>query len=246
MSGYRSLFRSALRLSLVTCLLAGPVARAADASVDGHPDFSGVWTLASRPMTSAQGYPPLALTPVAQQKVDAYRALVDPVGENPTLWCVSHGMPEMMMGGGSYPLEFIHKPSQVTIISEWNSESRRIFIDGPVVDEAGIFPTRQGFSRGRWEGDVLVVETTHLQEMVDTRYPHSGATRIIERFSMMRDADGRPRLIADTEVNDPAWLQEPLQYRLEWTPSSFGWVLPYECMEETWIKRLEELAAGRR
>lgn len=28
--------------------------------------------------------------------VNAHRALVDPLGESPTLWCVTHGMPEML------------------------------------------------------------------------------------------------------------------------------------------------------
>lgn len=228
----RSWSALALLLSLAT----------ADA-VQAQPDFSGIWQLASRPMTSAQGYPDVPLTAAAQAKVAAYRALVDPVGDNPTLWCVTHGMPEMMMGGGGYPLELIQKADQLTTISEWMSESRRIYIGEREVAESSIFPSRQGFSRGHWEGDVLVVETRHLQEMVDTRYPHSAATTITERFSLTEDADGTPRLIADTVVRDPEWLQQPLEYRLEWKPYALGWVQPYECMEETWLERLEELAA---
>jgi hypothetical protein len=212
------------------------------AAVQAQPDFTGVWRLASQPMTSAQGYPEVPLTAEAQIKVDAYRALVDPVGDNPTLWCVTHGMPEIMMGGGSYPLEFIQKPDQITIINEWMSETRRIDLGNRYAADAAIFPTRQGYSRGRWEGDVLVVETTHLQEMVDSRFPHSANTTITERFSLTQDADGTPRLIADTIVHDPQWLARPLEYRLEWTPSPFNWILPFECMEETWLDRLDELA----
>lgn len=193
-------------------------------------------------MTSAQGYPEVPLTPPAREKVDAYRALVDPAGDNPTLWCVTHGMPEMMMGGGSYPLEIIHKPNQVTIISEWMSETRRIFLGDARAPADSIFPSRQGYSSGEWQGDVLVVETTHLQEMVDSRFPHSDETRITERFQLTTDPDGTPRLVADTVVQDPQWLAQPLEYRLEWTPSRFTWVQPYECMEERWIERLDELA----
>jgi hypothetical protein len=212
------------------------------AVVQAEPDFSGVWQIASPPMTSAQGYPDLPLTPEAQRKVDAYRALVDPVGDNPTLWCVTHGMPEMMMGGGNYPLEIIHKPDQLTFINEWMSETRRVFIGERDIDRDSIFLSRQGYSEAHWEGEELVVKTTKLQEMVDSRFPHSADTVITERFSLGVDADGKPRLRADTVVEDPRWLQQPLQYRLEWTPSSFGWVQPYECMEETWLDRLDELA----
>ena len=207
-----------------------------------EPDFTGIWQLASRPMTSAQGYPDVPLTPAGRALVDAHRALVDPVGENPTLWCVTHGMPEMMMGGGGYPLEIIHKPDQVTMISEWMSETRRVYLGSRILDTDTMFPTRQGYSSGHWEGDVLVVETVKLQDMVDSRFPHSASTVITERFSLTQNADGSPRLIADTEVRDPLWLQEPLKYRLEWTTYAPGWMQPYECMEESWFERLDELA----
>jgi hypothetical protein len=220
------------------------LALVASVAAQAQPDFSGVWQLASPPMTSAQGYPEVPLTAEAQQRVSAYRALVDPVGENPTLWCVTHGMPEMMMGGGGYPLEFIQKENQLTIINEWMSETRRVHIADRKVAEASIFPSRQGYSKGHWEGEVLVVETTRLQEMVDSRFPHSANTSITERFSLNRDSDGMPRLSADTTVRDPQWLQQPLQYRLEWIPSSFGWMQPYECMEEIWLERLDELASS--
>jgi hypothetical protein len=225
-----------------TCLLAAltPVLTFA---ADARPDFTGIWQLASRPMTSAQGYPEVPLTPQGRALVDAHRALVDPVGENPTLWCVTHGMPEMMMGGGGYPLEIIHKSDQVTMISEWMSETRRVYLGERIRPTDAMFPTRQGYSAGRWEGDTLVVETVKLQDMVDSRYPHSVSTTIVERYSLTRDADGTRRLVADTEVRDPLWLSAPLQYRLEWTPYALGWIQPYECMEETWLKRLDALEA---
>ncbi|HEY0960865.1 MAG TPA: hypothetical protein VGE69_00735 [Pseudomonadales bacterium] len=210
-------------------------------AADARSDFTGIWQLASRPMTSAQGYPDVPLTPEGRALVDAHRALVDPVGENPTLWCVSHGMPEMMMGGGGYPLEIIQKDDQVTMISEWASETRRVYLGDRIRPTDDMFPSRQGYSTGHWEGDTLVVETTKLQDMVDSRFPHSSGTTIVERFRLTQDADGAKRLIADTEVRDPLWLSEPLQYRLEWAPYSPGWIQPYECMEETWIERLEEL-----
>lgn len=208
-----------------------------------QPDLTGVWQLATPPMTAPQGYPDLPFTPEGRERVEAYRALVDPVGENPTSWCVTHGMPEMMMGGGGYPLEVIQKPDQVTMIGEAMSETRRIYLGDRIAADEDLFSSRHGYSKGRWEGDVLVVETAHLQEMVDSRYPHSEAATIIERFRLTRDGDGTPRLIADTLVRDPQWLEAPLEYRLEWTPNAVGWILPYECREEDWLDRLDELAA---
>jgi len=165
---------------------------AAATAANAEPDFTGVWQLASPPMTSPQGYPDLPFTPEGRERVEAYRALVDPTGENPTQWCVSHGMPEMMMGGGSYPVEVIQKADQVTIIGEAMSETRRVYLGDRIAPDADIFPSRHGYSKGHWEGDVLVVETAHLQELPDSRYPHSAAATITERFQLTQDADGTP------------------------------------------------------
>ena len=213
------------------------------AAAHAQPDFTGVWRLASPPMTSAQGYPDVALTPEGLEIVNAYRALVDPAGANPTQWCVSHGMPEMMMGGGGYPLEIIQKPDQVTMLSEWANEARRIYLGDRIVPAGDVFPSRHGYSTGRWDGDVLVVETGRLQEMADSRFPHSAATGIVERFRLTEDAGGTPRLIADTVVTDPEWLAGPLEYRLEWVPAEPDWILPYECRETEWFDYLDSLAA---
>ena len=232
------------RLNVALATLVGAVALAASCAAQAEPDFTGIWQLASRPMTSAQGYPDLPLPPAGRAKVDKHRAVADPAGESPTLWCVTHGMPEMMMGGGGYPLEIIQKPDQLTMISEWMSETRRVYLGKRILDTSTLFPSRHGYSKAHWEGEVLVVETVNLQEMVDSRFPHSEQAVITERFSMTRNADGTPRLIADTVVRDPLWLREPLQYRLEWTTYKLGWIQPYECMEERWLERLDKLAEG--
>ena len=128
------------------------------------------------------------------------------------------------------------------MISEWMSETRRVYLGDRIRPTEDMFPSRQGYSSGHWEGDELVVETVKLQDMVDSRYPHSASTTIVERYSLRHDADGTPRLIADTVVRDPLWLSEPLEYRLEWTPYALGWMQPYECMEEEWFERLDKLA----
>lgn len=235
-------FRSALAapaLALAMVCVAAP-SRAQEPM--GRPDFTGVWRMASPPMTRLGVYPDLSFTAEAWEKIEAYRELVEPGGETPGMHCVGHGMPQMMMGGGDYPIEVIQKPDQVTIISEFMSQTRRFYLGDRIVPDAEIFPSRQGYSKAHWEGETLVVETTHLQEMVDSDYPHSADAVITERFSLTEDADGTPRLVADTVIDDPAWMTEPLEYRLEWAPYEIGWIMPYECMEPDWFDHLEALA----
>ena len=64
--------RSMAACAAVMMLLAAGVA---PAMAQERPDLTGVWSLASRPMTSTQGYPALAFSPEGQARVDAYRAL---------------------------------------------------------------------------------------------------------------------------------------------------------------------------
>lgn len=227
----------------------GAAAALAMVAAEAHaqPDLTGVWQLASPPLAlPGQIYPDLPFTEEGREKVMAHRALVDPMGQTPGMFCVPAGMPEMMMGVASYPIEVIQKEDQVTIISENLGDVRRIFLGDRIVGDAEIFPDRNGYSRGHWEGEVLVVETTHLEEQVDSRYPHSAATTITERFSLTEDADGTPRLLADTVVTDPEWLTEPLEYRLEWTPYEIGWIQPFDCTEQVWLDHLDALARGER
>lgn len=208
----------------------------------GRPDFSGVWALSSPPMTRLGQYADLDLTPEAEAKVQAYRALVDPLGESPGSYCLGAGMPEAMMGAGGYPMEVIQKADQVTIINELHTDIRRVFLGDSIAPDADIFPDRNGYSSGHWEGNTLVVETAHLKDQVDSRFPHSEATRIVERFSLGEDAEGGPRLRAEVTVTDPEWWTEPLSYTLTWAPSPVGRLMPYDCNEPRWLDHLDALA----
>lgn len=62
---------------------------------------------------------------------------------------------------------------------------RTIHIDGEF--PANITPSRAGYSIGRWENDVLIVETRGILAGIlsaDTNTPHSDALRVTERFSL--------------------------------------------------------------
>jgi hypothetical protein len=112
------------------------------------------------------------------------------------------------------PMEIIQKPGVVWILSEFPQTIRRIPTDGsPHPPDPDV--TFNGDSRGRWEGDTLVVETI----AIDTRmrnisvgrsgdrnaWTHSEQERVIERFS-------RPSenfLVYQLTVEDPVVLAQP-------------------------------------
>jgi hypothetical protein len=72
-----------------------------------------------------------------------------------------------------------------------------------------VTPSRAGHSIGRWEGDVLVVETIGFEPGIlsaDARIPHSDQLRITERFSLDPDKGTITRTYV---AEDPLYLQKP-------------------------------------
>ncbi len=64
---------------------------------------------------------------------------------NPGAYCVTYGMPSMMLWVGAYPIEFIQRPEQLTIIFEIEGETRRVYFGDRALPEPGRFPNRQGY-----------------------------------------------------------------------------------------------------
>jgi hypothetical protein len=70
---------------------------------------------------------------------------------------------------------------------------------------ATVAPSRAGYSAGRWENDVLVVETTgFLAGVLNAPVRHSDQLRVVERFSLDPTAFVLTR---SYEATDPVYLQ---------------------------------------
>jgi hypothetical protein len=230
-------------LTLGAVLLSAGVASAVFAA--DRPDFTGVWGNYRAPGAAApqRGAPqaPLPLRPEAKAKVDAYHALVDPRGETPGGFCLGTGMPGSMLGSGGYPMEIVQHDNVILVVFEAHAEIRRIYL-GERADEGDLFPDRNGYSVGRWEGDKLVVETTHLKEAVDqARYPHSDQAKIVEEYSLAVSEDGTKVLTSKMTLTDPAFYTQPITAEKKWQFQPGVRLLPYECNEPTWEEHLERL-----
>jgi hypothetical protein len=225
---------------------------------DERPDFTGVW----RNYVPGPGQPGLEggtslaanvpqLTAEGQAKSDAFRALTDGTDYSPGAYCVGAGMPGSMLGSGPYPMEIIHRPEQITAIYEAHTEVRRIFVGDRAaeIDADDVFPERNGFSVARWEGDTLVVETDHLVEQLDSRYPHSDQASIVERYTLSTEGmgEGEPDkvvLTAELVMTDPVFLSEPYVTTKRWQQSPGARLMNYECAEPQWLDAIEMLEAG--
>lgn len=106
---------------------------------------------------------------------------------------------------GPFPIEIFQGTELIVIKLEYFDMVRVIHMDGrpPLPPDAP--HTKTGFSRGHWEGDVLVVETTHLKEATITNngLDHSDKVRVIERFKLSPDGG---QLWATQEFEDPEVL----------------------------------------
>ena len=219
-----------------------------------HPDFTGLWKAYIEPgqgRFSGFGGPPnnLPLTDEGRRRIDEYNKLLGPERANPGAYCVDYGVPTMMEMPGAYPMEFIHKPDQLTIIYEVENETRRIYIGDRQLPTERRLSSRAGYSAGHWEGDVLVVKTTDLLDAQDQgAHPFSEQAVIDERFSMNTNQAGKKILAYEAVINDSVYYTEPVRVERKYEPDD-GFIIPYRCPDEFWYElldmRREQLKAGQ-
>ena len=150
---------------------------------DGKPDLSGVWRAADGKylanIGADEGEPPFQ--PWAEA---LYKERVANLGKDrPSGRCLPHAVPDNMMVR-SGPFKIIQTPGVVVILFEEMNHFRQIFTDGrglPEIKEPSWF----GYSVGKWEGDILVVETIGFNDrswLDNPGHPHTDAMKVIERF----------------------------------------------------------------
>ena len=241
--------RSALIVT-VAATVCGAAISVAEAQ---QPDFTGVWeTYRGAPQGRASGFggarAALPLTEEGRRRVEEYGALAGPERLNGAAHCADYGVPSMMSLPGSYPIEFIQKPDQLTIIFEVNNETRRIYIGDRQLPPERRLPSRAGYSAGHWEDGVLVVKTTDLLDGQDqSANPYSEQATIDERFSF-EEANGTKVLTYQATITDPVYYTEPIKTERRYQPYD-GFIIPYGCQDELWYEllelRREQLEAGK-
>jgi hypothetical protein len=120
--------------------------------------------------------------------------------------------------------QIVQAPGYVAMLQEQIHEVRIIPLDGRPHLGQSIRPWL-GDSRGRWEGNTLVVETTNFHP--ETNYEGSGPNRtVIERFTLT-DAD---TLTYEFTVNDPTTWTRAWTGQVPWQRDE-GPIFEYACHE---------------
>jgi hypothetical protein len=140
-----------------------------------------------------------------------------PQHETPWVRCITRGVPGGMLPAGyNNGYEIIQIPGYVVIVYEMIHETRIIPLDGRPHVGANI-RMWAGDSRGRWEGNTLVVETTNFNDkgVIASSaaagrlrgIPHSDELRVVERFTR----------ISEDVINYSATVTDPKVYTAPWT-----------------------------
>ena len=188
------------------------------------PAIEGIW---ERVQSEGMGHPQpeeVSLTPEGQAEYESFSEEKDP-----TLKCIMPGVPLGI--DDPYPLEIIQQDHQIVFLHEHFHMVRRFFMDGREAPE-NLWPSLGGFSVGSWEGNTLVVKTTHLSPanlMWHNGMPFSGdpETYVIERYNF----EGK-KMTLNSEVYDPRYYEEPYVISSYRRRSPDAMILEYECYAE--------------
>ncbi len=173
--------------------------------------------------------PPDGRVPLQEWAAERREEIMDRQEElaflDPRVKCLPAALPRAHLPVGYNTYQILQVPGAVIILYEWNHHSRYIPLDGrphlPSAIQLGM-----GDSRGRWEGDTLVVEATNF---TDNTWPvghgappegapassinsghgifHSGALRVIERFIP----------VDENTINYQATIEDPNVFTQPWT-----------------------------
>jgi hypothetical protein len=243
-----SRFRAPLALIVVvvfamSCAPSGSTrqASAIPRTANGRPNLQGIWQARNaaaadlldhtarhemRPGRSVVDGNEIPYQPwAAAKKIEnaANRAATDPLAK-----CYMPGVPRIMYM--PYPFHLFQTDDHVAITFEWSQVFRLIYTSGSKPHDGIEF--WMGDSRGRWDGDTLVVDVTNHNDKTWFDMAgnfHSEALRLVERFTMT-DAN---TIQYEVTVEDPKVFTRP------WTMSmplhrhtDIDRVLEYQCQAE--------------
>jgi len=114
----------------------------------------------------------------------------------------------------------------IHIRKEWQAAERTIWMDGRERPPAYAAHSWQGFSLGKWEGDVLAVETTHLKESYVRRNGLARSDLATTREHYIRHGD---YLTIVAVIRDPVYLTEPFIRSSDYALDNKRNIAPYPC-----------------
>jgi hypothetical protein len=143
--------------------------------------------------------------------------------------CITRGAPKLP-GGYNNNFQIVQTRDHIAIMQEMIHETRIIPLDGRP-HAPGTIRSYLGDSRGRWEGDTLVVVTTNFRSGIEqTSYNCCGGAgenlKVVERFTLV----GKDTIDYRYTVDDPTTFTKPWTVSLPMRRDP-GPIFEYACHE---------------
>jgi hypothetical protein len=137
--------------------------------------------------------------------------VADGMKDNPDAHCLPMG--HMQFHLHPQPRKIIQTEDVIVVLYEGNGGVRQIFLDGRTSPDNDPLPWWYGYSWARWDGDDLVITTTHMKDTwLDVNgSPFTENGTIIERWR--RPSFGEMQI--DVTIDDPTAYTEPFTVRVE-------------------------------
>jgi hypothetical protein len=232
--------------SLVAALVASGCSRnpstpAVPRTADGKPNLQGVWQVrntaafgledhvardgmpAGRSVVEGRTIPYLPEAAAQRLQNAANQKTADPLEK-----CYMPGVPRIMYM--PFPFHIYQTPEHIAITFEWSQVHRTIYTNGVPGPEGIEF--WMGDSRGRWEGDTLVVNVTDHNDRTwfdTTGTFHSAALHVVERYTMT-DAD---TIQYEATIEDPKVFSRPWKISMPiYRHKDRDRILEFQCQAE--------------
>ncbi len=184
------------------------------------------------------------LTPEGRKRGEARAALLRGPAAGPedrNLWerCILGGNagPPMTPGAYNNNVQLFQTPESVVLLNEMINDARIVPLDGRPHLASNVRQWR-GDSRGRWEGNTLVVDTTNFRDPTNFRGA-SSSLHVVERFTRV-DAG---TLLYEFTIDDPKTWTRPWSAAIPMKKTE-GPIYEYACHEGNY--GMVNLLAGAR
>jgi hypothetical protein len=168
-----------------------------------------------------------AMTPEGRQRAQAEQRGTTVPSRGQAERCITGNQGPPRTGGNDNHSQIVQVPGYVILVVQSNHDVRIIPLDGrPHLPQS--VRSWLGDSRGRWEGDTLVVETTNFHPDREWR-GSSPDMHLVERFTRV-DQD---TILYEFTITDPATWTRPWSFESPW-PRTQGEVYEWACHEQNY------------
>lgn len=244
----RAGFAARVSCALVLCAIGAGLPTIAPAQPDGFAArWSGFWAVRFEREPSGQAlidalpddvvliddtgggelaageYGGLRLSQRALEQVRNYDYAAELLRENS---CISPSVAFYMQA--PFPLELYAGRDLIVFKMEYFDQYRIVFMDGRDHPPADAPHSKSGHSVGRWEGDTLVVHTTHIAPgtFMNNGFDHTADLVMEERFRVSEDGS---TLWAVQTYTDPGTFEGRAARYMAWSKRPGEYVFPYDC-----------------